>query len=347
MTQEARDGGSYRILHAVVGHKFPYYFSNAVDSVRLMTGSDDILVVDNASNLPELTRELQSIAARDPRVRLLLRETNDLSHNRKVGGLYDAYNEVVTYAMEQGYDYLHIMQHDMQMLWWDESVMVRAREIYTEHPECVNIHTLAIIEHNKLTDEMEFIKPKLARLKHYGLTDTGIYDLTRWRSLGMRFDHSEAGHGLRYLSQGLSVICHPTPAVAFIPWPAVVRNGRILGREVRPLHQFLLRPLDPAAISRLKETTEFTWLEEICIPWGWTCLLPYWPSDLRTIYYWVYRYRDIRARGLRAAWPRWERRGLPPSSSVRRVQRRPRCGILIVAVQGGWYILKDRISPAR
>ena len=64
--------------------------------------------------------------------------------NRKVGGLYDAYNEVVTYAIEQGYDYLHIMQHDMQMLWWDESVMVRAREIYTEHPECVNIHTLAI-----------------------------------------------------------------------------------------------------------------------------------------------------------------------------------------------------------
>ena len=110
----------YRVLHAIVGHQFPVYFINAVNSVLLMTGNDDIIVVDNASNLPKLTRELQSIADKEPRVRLLLRESNDISRNSKVGGLYDAYNEIVSYALQQGYDYLHIMQNDMQMLWWDE-----------------------------------------------------------------------------------------------------------------------------------------------------------------------------------------------------------------------------------
>ena len=119
----------YRVLHAIVGHQFPVYFINAVKSVLLMTGNDDIIVVDNASNLPRLTLELQSISDKESRVHLLLRETNDISRNSKVGGLYDAYNEVVSYALRQGYDYLHIMQNDMQMLWWDESVMRRARSI--------------------------------------------------------------------------------------------------------------------------------------------------------------------------------------------------------------------------
>ena len=108
-----------RVLHAIVGHKFPVYFTNAVKSVLLMAEDDDILVVDNASNLPELTRELRLIASKEPRVRLLLRDTNDITRNAKVGGLYDAYNEIVSYALSEGYDYLHLMQSDMQLLWWD------------------------------------------------------------------------------------------------------------------------------------------------------------------------------------------------------------------------------------
>jgi hypothetical protein len=128
-----RDGAAttatYRLLHVIVGHKFPIYFENAINSVLRMTTNDDILVVDNASNESSLIRRLQVLANAHPRVRLMLRSTNDLSRNTKVGGLYDAYNEVMIYALEQGYDYVHIMQHDMQMLWWDECIMVRAREM--------------------------------------------------------------------------------------------------------------------------------------------------------------------------------------------------------------------------
>jgi GT2 family glycosyltransferase len=121
-----------RLLHVIVGHKFPIYFENAINSVVRMTTNDDILVVDNASNESSIIRRLQVLANAHPRVRLVLRTTNDLSRNSKVGGLYDAYNEVMAHALEQGYDYVHIMQHDMQMLWWDESIMGRAREIFAE-----------------------------------------------------------------------------------------------------------------------------------------------------------------------------------------------------------------------
>jgi hypothetical protein len=125
---------AFRVLHAIVGHKLPGYFFNAVNSVLSMAPTDDVLVVDNASNLPALTQELQSIAAREPRVRLLLREDNDTTFNKKVGGLYDAYNAVMEQALRQGYDYVHIMQHDMQLLWWDAAIPQLASEIFAEYP---------------------------------------------------------------------------------------------------------------------------------------------------------------------------------------------------------------------
>ena len=310
-----------------------------------MTGDDDIIVVDNASNLPKLTRELQSIADKEPRVRLLLRESNDISRNSKVGGLYDAYNEIVSYALQQSYDYLHIMQNDMQMLWWDNSVIRRAREIYAEYPECVNICTFAQPRYSLfLSGSVEYVKPDLAFLQGYGLTDSGLYDLERWRRLDMRFLHSEKAHSQKYLMQGLRVFFHPQPMVALIPWPAVVRSGRVVGREVQSTQQFLLRPLTPSETSQVKEATELIPLEGLAVPWGWTCLTPYWVTDLRSINYWVYLYRDMRDRGLRAAWPRWERRGLSGVGSLRQIQRRPRFGLLPVIVQPVWHALRRRLT---
>lgn len=335
----------YRVLHAIVGHKLPAYFTNAVNSVLLMAEDDDVIIVDNASNLPKLTREFQSIAEREPRVRLLLRETNDISRNSKVGGLYDAYNEVVSYALEQGYDYLHIMQNDMQMTWWDKSVMRRASEIYAEYPECVNICMFAHPRYGiSLSGNVEYVKPNLAFMRYYGVTDTGLYELERWRRFDMRFLDSETAHSQKYLNQGLRVFMHPFPTVAPIPWPAVVRSGRVVGREVQSTEQFLVRPLTPNKINQVKEATELILLEDLAVPWGWTCLTPYWLTDLRTINYWVYLYRDIRSRGLRAAWPRWEQRGISGRAAPRKVQRRPRFGLLPAAVQPIWHALRRKLS---
>src|ERR1700722_1093559 len=337
-------GGPGRGLHANVGHKLPVYFLNAVNSVRLKTENDAILVVDKASGLPGLTDELQSIAKREPRVSLLLRDTNDISRNSKVGGLYDAYNEVVDYALGRGYDYLHIIQHDMQMVWWDETVVSRAKEIYAEFPECVNISTIAMARDLALSGGLEYVKPKLVQLRLYGITDTGLYDLARWRARGMRFGESEQEHGQQYWAEGLRVLVHPVPAIAFVPWPAVVRSGQVVGREVQLREQFLLRPLTDSEIVEAKESTGPVWLEQGAIPWGWTCLLPYLTTHLSTITYWVYRYRDMRAHGPRAAGPRWQRAGLPPGGSIRGLQRAPRLGRWQVVAGPAWHALLTAVG---
>lgn len=347
MQQSVAVGSPSKLLHAIVGHKFPHYFENSVKSVLSLTENDDIVVVDNASNDPEVTKRLQALSNAEPRVRLVLRTTNDIARNSKVGGLYDAYNEIMEYALDQGYSYVHIMQHDMQLLWWDDSVMRRARELFTEFPECVNIQMMAYQRLSSLSDTFEYLKPKLMFLRRYGLTDTGLYDMTKWRVRSMRFGGYEQEHARKYLNEGLKVFCHPLPTVVPIPWPAVVRSGKIVGREVRPSHEFILRPLSLSEIAQVKESTERVWSEDVCVPWGWTCLTPYWVSDLRSINYLVDLKRAILRQGLRATWPHWERRGLPDGSSLRGVQHYPRFGMLAVAATPTWDWFRKTVGLAR
>lgn len=338
-----------RVLHAIVGHKLPVYFSNSVRSVLLMAPGDDILIVDNASGSPALSRELELIIAHESRAKLIVRESNDISRNAKVGGLYDAYNEIMSYALDGGYDYLHIMQHDGQIVWWDSSIIQTAQEIFENNLECVNIITQALPRHMTLTDELEYVKPKLVKLRHYGLTDTGIYCLARWRAADMRFGDSEVAHAREYFEQGLRVFCHPLPTVAHVPWPAVVRGGRTKGREVQLRHQFLIRPLNTNEIARVKESVDPVWLEDVCIPWGWKCLMPFWVTDQRSMdnWYLMYRYREMRISGLRAALPRWDRRGLDPGAPILMAQRRPRFWIWQVTVLPPSYTLLRRLRRSR
>ena len=56
---------------------------------------DDLLAIDNASELPPLRQELAAIAAEDSRVRVIERTSNDLQLNAKVGSLYQAYHQAI------------------------------------------------------------------------------------------------------------------------------------------------------------------------------------------------------------------------------------------------------------
>jgi hypothetical protein len=325
-----------------VGHKLPIYFLNAVRSVQRFAPGDDVLVIDNASDLPGLTEELSALESRDPRLRVMRRRSNDLSRNTKVGGLYDAYRGAIDYAMRGDYDLLHLIQGDMQLLWWDEQIVAKAVELYDRFPGCVNIHMCALPQDRRLSPAVKRLDGAVVELTEYGLSDTGLYHLARWRDRGLRFHDSEQAHARTYRDAGMRVLCHPWPAVAPVPWPAVVRNGRVKGREVVPPYEFLLRPLTAVEIAGLLRATAPVWLEAVCVPWGWACLNPMSVSALESIEYWVYRYRDFGLRGWVGACPRWDRRGLRPGCSIWRVQRRPR--IWQVALLPPWYGLKQLVA---
>jgi len=299
------------VLHVVVGHGLPAYFMNAVRSVREVAPGDSLLILDNASPDPGLRENLVQFAADDPMVETVLRGNNDVEANGKVGSLYEAYHVAFDYASSRGFDLVHLMQADFQLMWWDDDVVARAMSIYDHHPDCVNISTQILTRDELLGDEVSPSATEgVLALKNYGLTDTGLYHLGRWLSSGLTFGPSERAHSQRALQSGFEVLMHPWPTDAPIPWPAVIREGRQRGREVRTSERFLLRPLSPVKIAEIKGSGNQSWLEDVAVPWGWICLTPYWTTGVNSIDYWVMRSRDARRNGLFSALPRLELRGV-------------------------------------
>jgi hypothetical protein len=280
---------------------------------------------------------------------VLLRDSNSLV-NAKVGGLYDAYREAFDIAVHDGFDYVHLVQGDMQMLWWDAEVLARADEIFSLNADCVNIYTCLILrgrEDDLTLDESN--TGQLTKWRDFGLLDLGIYDLRRWKELGVSFGNDELEHGKRYAEAGLSVICHPWPTVCPVPWPAVIRKGRQLGKEVRMVKPFILKPMTAGDIQQLKART-WTWMEDVCIPWGWTCLTPMWATDV-SVDYLANRRHDAKNGGLKQGIPHWERRGLDNTSwsALLSSQHRPSIGQLFAVVPSKELLtrLKKRIRGAQ
>jgi hypothetical protein len=321
-----------RVIHIVVGHGLRTYFLNAVRSVRSVAPDDEILVVDNASPDQRLRDELREIADNDPKMRLLLRDSNSLV-NGKVGGLYDAYRDAFEIALREEFDYVHLVQGDLQVLWWDDDVVRRAAEIFAAEPLCVNIFMCMLSTdwefHGSL---VESSVDKLPKIRHLGLLDMGLYDLDRWKRLGVFFDNDEIEHGTRYLLEGFSVIYHPWPTEAPIPWPATVRNGVQRGKTVNLVKPYLLKPLSATEVTQLK-ARNWTWLEDVCVPWGWTCLTPMWTTHVNPDYL-ANRRRELKRLGLRKGLPHWERSGLDNTSlrSVVLSQHRPSLWNLLAVV---------------
>jgi hypothetical protein len=311
-----------KVLHVVVGHGLATYFLNAVRSVRATSPDDHVLVIDNASPDHELRAELKRIADEDELLDVICREENDIRQNKKVGSLYSAYEIAFGHAIAEGFDLLHLLQGDFQVLWWDTGLVAKSMEIFERHPQCVNIQMQIFSRDQRLTDDVDTSGADgLARLREYGLTDTGLYHLGRWQARDMHFGATERDHARRYLDDGFEVLCHPWPTDVPIPWPAVIRNGVQRGREVVNGKPFLIKPLPDEEIALIKTGSAGTWREDLCIPWGWACATPMWATDLDSIDYWVMRYRDARKNGIRHLFPRLELRGIDPGA--RGYSRRP------------------------
>lgn len=318
------------ILHVIVGHGLPTLFLNAVRSFRAVCPTSALLVIDNRSPQPELRAALREEAARDPRTRLVLRDTNE-GPNAKVGALYAAYRVAFDSAAGEGFRYVHLLQGDLQCLWWDDDARAKIAEIYHRHPNCVNVSTLALSSDRTLMGDVA-VDPESgdATIPAYATTDTGMIDLRRWDRFGMELLGSEEATAALAAGKGLRSFVSPWPTEIPVPWPAVVRAGRQVGREVRTGKPLLCRPLGPADVARIKAADRPVPWEEICVPWGWSCLAPMSATDLTTWYYLNYRRRALRRDGWRSGRPTWVTSGLDRRRDLLLAPHRPSVAKLLL-----------------
>lgn len=311
------------ILHVVVGHGLPVLFLNTVRSFRAVCPTSALLVIDNCSPQPALRRDLRELADRDPHTSLVLRDSNELE-NEKVGALYAAYRLAFDRAAAEGYRYVHLLQGDMQLLWWDDDARAKVAELLRRHPDCVNVHTRALSSDRTLMGDL-VVDPQSgdATIPAYATTDTGMIDLGRWQRHGMGFLGSEEATAALAAGKGLRSFVSPWPTEIAVPWPAVVRSGRQVGREVHTAKPFLCRPLGEAEVAAVKRSDRPVAWEEICVPWGWSCLAPMSETDLSKWYYLNFRRRALQRRGWRSGRPRWVTSGLDRRRDLLLAPHRP------------------------
>jgi hypothetical protein len=311
------------ILHVIVGHGLPTQFLNTLGSFRAICPDSQLLVIDNRSPQESLRAELRRRAGGDPHMELLLRESN-ASSNPREGALHSAYEIAFERARSGGYRYVHLLQADMQVMFWDQELLDQIAQIYERHPNCVNVYTCALSSDRTMMGDIVVDETSGdATLPEYAMTDTGIFDLERWDRAAMEMLADERAMAKLAASRGLQTFVSAWPTEIQVPWPAVVRNGKQIGHEVPLRKPFLCVPLDADAVAALKSRTYPASLEDMCVPWGWWCLSPMYVTDTSHWYYLNFRRRDVMFNGLREGFPRLVTSGLESRSEMFLAPHRP------------------------
>lgn len=175
-----------------------------------------------------------------------------------------------------GYDYLQFVRDDMQFVWHDPEILARGDEIFERQLDAAQV-ILRFFKKIVVTmpEQVEWVEGgDYFRIRDYGITDTGIARVSLLRK-----------HGYR-------VYALHAPVLDQVPWPAVQTRKNLLG-TLRPApRDHYLAPLDEAAVAlpRGLPAGTLAYHEDYCLPWGWSCLSPYWFTRPSTEYLaWLYR----------------------------------------------------------
>jgi hypothetical protein len=273
------------LLHVVVGAGIPSYFHNCIDSL-LRHSQLPILAIYNSLSERDSDRlhQLQEVIE-NPQV-IFLENYEQLGS--KTGSLYLAYNQALDYAERGGFDFVNLIQSDMQVFFWNDSFVATARKIFATRPHdpghfVSNIFT-QIPQRGKRLDYFSIWSPDPipGYLSCPGESDVGIFKVKDFRQRSGEFRASEKANSATVANAGGHVVLHPKPFVAPIPFPLTVRNGEVTGistrfdsRQPPLLELFGQKPNFDLSSDNFRPV----FMEDVIRPRYGRTLTPYWPSS--------------------------------------------------------------------
>jgi hypothetical protein len=281
---------SSSVLHVVVGAGIIPHFRNAIESI--LRNTDDLVFAVYNSISPADSDHFSSFVANSEFGSRVVFRTLGNAGPSKTGSLYDAYNLAIDFAAEMNFDYLNLVQADCQLMWWSDALVMRLDEIFSaaeasDGPRVLCVETVFPVFGKFVDSKLQRpVGSQCGPFVHggQGMGDVGIFSMAVIRSSGFRFAGTEAELEERYRRQGYRVGLLDVPCIAYMPWPATVRNAKVVGTVIEPLPvgtPFLrLQRGFPPEKTQLGRETEFFWMEDWIVPNGWDCLFPYWPTSI-------------------------------------------------------------------
>ena len=286
-------GGKF--LQVVVGAGLTDYFENAIRAC-LEVQPHDILAIYNFLDDKD-ARRFETISTKFDNSRLTLISRPNDPTNPRVGGLYGAYNLAMQISAEK-YDFVNIMQSDMQLMFWDQNVEAEIESMFSysndKSRRIVCISTAFPCRGKFLASQYDSMLGSERSLPfqytNSGMADVGVWSTKEFARSGLAFLGTEGAMQSKLSARGFILPVLSTPIVAFVPWPAVVRRGKIRGRQANidlAERRLLVLRKQPSN----KQDSAVPWMENSVFPNGWTTLFPYWPTAIDQLK-WLQRRAD-------------------------------------------------------
>ena len=280
-----------KILHVIVSYNFPAYLNNIVNSLKFFSVPGDIMIIDNGSDCENMLTLLAEYEKNDiAKVTSLGRNNSD----SKVGSLYDANNFSIEYALSNDYDLICFYQDDLQLVHYADGLSAIKSILDSDR----SISMVVPLMHKKILHknfESRFIRRDdlgTFESRDYGVADIGVMSVDFIRRSGFRFSDSETEHSQKWFKEGYKVHFLQEAYLIYVPWVAVRRNNKVIGKEFEISDDLYIKPLSSDDMLRLKGSVKSSpiYTDDFCVPDGWTCLYPYWYTDCDPQYFkWLMR----------------------------------------------------------
>lgn len=288
----------------------------------------DLLIIDNGSTEAELHRYLEVLEREDAQVyryptlaspgewshgdtRRVIETNIDPSNMRDRPGLITATRKALDLALAGEYRYVQIVHDDVQFMWHDSKLEERADRVFGQSSDAVMLSVMFFARNYASKSALTFMDQRQAwRHKRLSAIDMGILPVSSYREHGFRFLETTQNNEY-WNARGSRLYFLPNPLAAFVPGPAAVRGGVVMGDYRPPPHRYYLRPFDQAQIQRLSAVAgaSLPYQDDYCRTWGWASLKPHHLTLFGS---------DAYVAGILACWrrrdfqfPRWSSAGKP------------------------------------
>lgn len=270
-----------RLIHIVISCNLPGYLENLLNSFKDSGVNDDILVVDNGDVSSLVKIKLEDQFFKD---RLNYFKNNQIGDSPKVGALYSAMNQAAEWAINKGYTHINLIQDDMQWIWYDDTEIKKA----IKYLDSFNFSMIAI-QFQKLILKDVFYKNNffdsermLWVSRNEGIADVGIISLEFLQKTKFKFGITESSGSSKLRSLGYKLAHISAPMLTFLPWPAVRREGLLIGQDLSKGEIGFFDILDKAAQEKIREKGlrgNFICADKYCKSTRAKILTPFWYTE--------------------------------------------------------------------
>jgi len=279
-----------KVAHGIVGWNYVDYLSNAIDSIICYRISDEPLFVIITGGKSEDFDLIVDKYKHTTKV-YISEIHHDSQYASKTGSLYHGYNQLFAQVKNNGFQYLNLIQSDIQLLWWDQEIIAHYIMIFENFKNSIQVYTgfpkrgtNPGVYKTDLRD-YKILQGNVVIHFQVGLSDWGFFDLDRWSARDLSWSGTEESMSADAHKKGIVSPLSRIPCAADIPWPAVIRGGCEIGTPIKRTEMLLVKGAYEDALIKLKATkTGALWAEDWVKSWGWWALEPTWNTEFTFVY---------------------------------------------------------------